>query len=178
MQKNAKRSAKNAKTVKNANTSRHANSCAISCPAGLGRSQGAQAPAPLGEPAPAWFLAALLKALGLGPVVLVSPSLSGMYSLPLLVQNQELVRAYIPVAPICTERFTPQQFHAVKVVFLALNSICQQRLASFSICFQHFLNIFDTLQSFLAFLSIILAFLAVFFSFFDHFQHFLQHFLA
>ncbi|XP_029005553.1 protein ABHD14B isoform X2 [Betta splendens] len=82
---------------------------------GLGRSKAAEAPAPVGEPAPAGFLKEVCEELGLSPVVVVSPSLSGMYSLPFLMQHQALVRGYVPVAPICTDRFTPEQYASVKV---------------------------------------------------------------
>uniref|UniRef100_U3IY16 Putative protein-lysine deacylase ABHD14B n=1 Tax=Anas platyrhynchos platyrhynchos TaxID=8840 RepID=U3IY16_ANAPP len=70
---------------------------------GLGRSKDAVAPAPVGQPAPGGFLKAVVEALGLGPAVVVSPSLSGMYSLPFLLQHGHLLKAYVPVAPICTD---------------------------------------------------------------------------
>eukprot|EP00094_Tigriopus_californicus_P011626 TCALIF_11231-PA protein Name:"Similar to Abhd14b Alpha/beta hydrolase domain-containing protein 14B (Mus musculus)" AED:0.10 eAED:0.10 QI:0/0.8/0.66/0.83/0.8/0.66/6/141/260 len=46
------------------------------------------------------FLAELIGALSPGqPVVLVSPSYSGSFSLPLLLSNPELLSGYVPVAP-------------------------------------------------------------------------------
>ncbi|TRY66814.1 hypothetical protein DNTS_004767 [Danionella cerebrum] len=63
---------------------------------GLGRSQAATAPAPVGQLAPSAFLCEVCEALNTGPVVIISPSLSGMYSLPFLLQHPERVRAYIP----------------------------------------------------------------------------------
>ncbi|KAM8915888.1 putative protein-lysine deacylase ABHD14B isoform 2-T5 [Spinachia spinachia] len=82
---------------------------------GLGRSQSASAPAAVGQPAPAAFLREVCERLSLSPVVVISPSLSGMYSLPFLLQHPALVRAYVPVAPICTEHFTAEQYRSVKV---------------------------------------------------------------
>uniref|UniRef100_A0A672ZX95 Putative protein-lysine deacylase ABHD14B n=1 Tax=Sphaeramia orbicularis TaxID=375764 RepID=A0A672ZX95_9TELE len=82
---------------------------------GLGRSKSAKAPAAVGELAPASFLKEVCEQLSLSPVVVVSPSLSGMYSLPFLLQHQALIRAYIPVAPICTEKFSAEQYQSVKV---------------------------------------------------------------
>lgn len=82
---------------------------------GLGQSKSAVAPAAVGELAPAGFLKEVCEQLSLSPVVLISPSLSGMYSLPFLHQHQALVRAYIPVAPICTDKFTAEQYQSVKV---------------------------------------------------------------
>ncbi|KAJ7998443.1 hypothetical protein DPEC_G00205000 [Dallia pectoralis] len=81
---------------------------------GFGQSKAAVAPAAVGELAPGDFLKHVCEALGLGPVVVVSPSLSGMYSLPFLMQHEALVRAFIPVAPICTEKFTPEQYSSIK----------------------------------------------------------------
>ncbi|XP_053145675.1 putative protein-lysine deacylase ABHD14B isoform X2 [Hemicordylus capensis] len=81
---------------------------------GLGRSKEAAAPAPVGEPAPSSFLKSVFEALKLDQAVVVSPSLSGMYSLPFLFQHSELVKAYIPVAPICTEKFLATQYASVK----------------------------------------------------------------
>uniref|UniRef100_A0AAY5KQI4 Putative protein-lysine deacylase ABHD14B n=1 Tax=Esox lucius TaxID=8010 RepID=A0AAY5KQI4_ESOLU len=81
---------------------------------GFGRSKAAVAPAAVGELAPGDFLKRVCDALGEGPVVVVSPSLSGMYSLPFLFQHEALVRAYIPVAPICTEKFTPEQYRGIQ----------------------------------------------------------------
>lgn len=83
---------------------------------GLGQSKSAEAPAAVGELAPAGFLKEVCERLGLLPVVVISPSLSGMYSLPFLHQHQNLVQAYIPVAPICTDKFTPEQYQSVKVL--------------------------------------------------------------
>lgn len=82
---------------------------------GLGQSKSAVAPAAVGELAPAGFLKEVCEQLSLSPVVVISPSLSGMYSLPFVHQHQALVRAYIPVAPICTDKFTAEQYQSVKV---------------------------------------------------------------
>lgn len=82
---------------------------------GLGQSKAAEAPAAVGELAPAAFLREVCERLSLAPAVVISPSLSGMYSLPFLHQHQDLVRAYVPVAPICTDKFTAEQYQSVKV---------------------------------------------------------------
>ncbi|XP_009080636.1 PREDICTED: alpha/beta hydrolase domain-containing protein 14B isoform X2 [Acanthisitta chloris] len=81
---------------------------------GLGRSKDAMAPVPVGQPAPATFLKAVSEALCLGPAVVISPSLSGMYSLPFLLEHNHLIKAYVPVAPICTEKFTADQYAQIK----------------------------------------------------------------
>ncbi|NXA45284.1 ABHEB protein, partial [Nothocercus julius] len=81
---------------------------------GLGRSKEAAAPAPAGQPAPGAFLQGVWEALRLGTAVLVSPSLSGIYSLPFLLEHSRLLKAYVPVAPICTEKFLPEQYAQIK----------------------------------------------------------------
>ncbi|NXY92323.1 ABHEB protein, partial [Alcedo cyanopectus] len=81
---------------------------------GLGRSKDAVAPAPVGQPVSGSFLKAVSEALSLGPAVVVSPSLSGMYSLPFLFQHNHLLKAYVPVAPICTEKFTAEQYAQIE----------------------------------------------------------------
>ncbi|XP_060095962.1 putative protein-lysine deacylase ABHD14B [Heteronotia binoei] len=85
---------------------------------GLGNSKDATAPAPIGEPAPSSFLKSVFEALLLDQAVVISPSLSGMYSLPFLFQHSELLKAYIPVAPICTEKFPATQYASVKTLTL------------------------------------------------------------
>lgn len=91
------------------------NKCELCLSTGLGRSKSAEAPAEVGQLAPAGFLKEVCEKLSLSPVVVISPSLSGMYSLPFLLQHQALIRAYIPVAPICTDKFTAEQYHSVQV---------------------------------------------------------------
>ncbi|XP_023676823.1 putative protein-lysine deacylase ABHD14B [Paramormyrops kingsleyae] len=81
---------------------------------GFGNSKAATPPAAVGELAPGSFLKQVVEALQLGPVVVVSPSLSGMYSLPFLFQHGPLLGAYIPIAPICTEKFTAEQYQSVQ----------------------------------------------------------------
>lgn len=82
---------------------------------GLGQSKAAEAPAAVGELAPGGFLKEVCDSLGLSRVVVISPSLSGMYSLPFLFQHQALIQAYIPVAPICTDKFTAEQYQSIKI---------------------------------------------------------------
>ena len=84
------------------------------CP-GLGQSKAAEAPVAVGQLAPGGFLKQVFEALDLEPSVLISPSLSGSYSLPFLFQNQALVRGYVPVAPICTDKFTADQYGGIQV---------------------------------------------------------------
>ncbi|XP_010850244.1 PREDICTED: alpha/beta hydrolase domain-containing protein 14B [Bison bison bison] len=85
---------------------------------GLGRSKEAKAPAPIGELVPSSFLAAVVDALDLGPPVVISPSLSGMYSLPFLTAPGSQLRGYVPVAPICTDKINAADYARVKASVL------------------------------------------------------------
>lgn len=73
------------------------------------------APASIGELAPGSFLEAVVEALQLGPPVVISPSLSGMYSLPFVTAPGSQLRGYVPVAPICTDKINAADYAAVKV---------------------------------------------------------------
>lgn len=73
------------------------------------------APAPIGELVPSSFLAAVVDALDLGSPVVISPSLSGMYSLPFLTAPGSQLRGYVPVAPICTDKINAADYASVKV---------------------------------------------------------------
>ncbi|XP_027692838.1 protein ABHD14B [Vombatus ursinus] len=81
---------------------------------GLGHSKEAVAPTPIGELAPSSFLQAVLEALELGSTALVSPSLSGMYSLPFLTAPGSHLCGYVPIAPICTDKVSPADYGRVK----------------------------------------------------------------
>lgn len=81
---------------------------------GLGNSKEAVAPVSVGELAPSSFLASVVDALKLGPPVVISPSLSGMYSLPFLTASDSQLRGYVPVAPICTDKIDAAAYGRVK----------------------------------------------------------------
>ncbi|XP_075688007.1 putative protein-lysine deacylase ABHD14B isoform X2 [Rhinoderma darwinii] len=81
---------------------------------GLGRSSDAVAPGPLGEPVSPSFIQDVLNSLSMVPAAIISPSLSGMYSLPFVLNNPQNVAAYVPVAPICTDKFSAQDYGRVQ----------------------------------------------------------------
>ena len=54
--------------------------------------------------------------LGLGDqVVVVSPSASGEYSVPLLMEQPSWLVGYVPVAPVGTEKITPIKARSIRV---------------------------------------------------------------
>ncbi|XP_059080722.1 putative protein-lysine deacylase ABHD14B [Tigriopus californicus] len=60
------------------------------------------------------FMEAVIRALSPeAKPILVSPSMSGSYSLPLVMNQPDLVCGYIPVAPVMTNLFTTDQYKAV-----------------------------------------------------------------
>ncbi|XP_043219575.1 protein ABHD14B-like [Amphibalanus amphitrite] len=62
------------------------------------------------------FLESVRYELGLGDqVVIVSPSASGEYSVPLLMQQPAWLVGYVPVAPVGTEKITPIKARTIRV---------------------------------------------------------------
>ena len=73
----------------------------------------------------ACFLTDVIAALKLDRPVLVSPSLSGSYTLPFLLGAQpekaaEKCRGYVPVAPIYTDQFEEEVYKKCQVSSLPL----------------------------------------------------------
>lgn len=69
--------------------------------------------------APEAFLSEAMAALGVDQAVIVSPSMSGQFSFPLLVSSPEKVTGFIPVAPAGSERYLGQ-LKKVKVPTLVI----------------------------------------------------------
>ncbi len=61
-----------------------------------------------GDADPGTFLAALLDALGSPRPVVVSPSMSGRFSFPLLASAPERVAGFVPVAPVGIPEWAPR----------------------------------------------------------------------
>ncbi|XP_029772494.1 protein ABHD14A isoform X1 [Suricata suricatta] len=61
-----------------------------------------------------------LRDLEVRNAVLVSPSLSGRYALPFLIQSHHQLRGFVPIAPASTQNYTQEQFWAVKTPTLIL----------------------------------------------------------
>lgn len=68
---------------------------------GFGQSEASELP-------PLAFLLALLEQLSLDRPVLVSPSMSGMYSLPLVATHPDTLAGFVPVAPVGIDAFADQ----------------------------------------------------------------------
>ncbi|XP_002741871.1 putative protein-lysine deacylase ABHD14B [Saccoglossus kowalevskii] len=61
------------------------------------------------------FLLNIIKALKLEHSVIVSPSMSGTFALPLLMKHPEVFRGYVPVAPVETELYSADQYGKIQV---------------------------------------------------------------
>jgi hypothetical protein len=58
----------------------------------------------------------VLRELKVQNAVLVSPSLSGRYALPFLMQGHHQLHGFVPIAPTSTRNYTQEQFWALKVL--------------------------------------------------------------
>lgn len=70
---------------------------------------------PVGDSSTAAFIMSLIKTLELGHApVIISPSMSGRFSLPFLTSHPDRVKGYVPVAPVSTERYK-DKFPSIEV---------------------------------------------------------------
>uniref|UniRef100_F7CVR5 Protein ABHD14A n=2 Tax=Monodelphis domestica TaxID=13616 RepID=F7CVR5_MONDO len=61
--------------------------------------------------------------------VLISPSVSGQYSLPFLMRMHQQLRGFVSIAPTFTENYTFKQFSAIKTPTLIIYGALDQGLA-------------------------------------------------
>ena len=60
------------------------------------------------------FLSELMTALGVSWPVLVSPSMSGRLSLPLLTEHPQSLRGFVAIAPVNTDKYV-DKYAGIKV---------------------------------------------------------------
>ncbi|KAK2862072.1 hypothetical protein Q5P01_001605 [Channa striata] len=72
------------------------------------------------------LLSRFMESLGVRAAVLLSPSMSGHYSIPFLMKNSAQLHGFIPIAPVGTRSYTPQQYQNIQtptlIVFGALDT--------------------------------------------------------
>jgi len=73
-------------------------------------------------------LESLILKLDIAPCVIVSPSYSGSFAIPLLKTRPELLKGFIPIAPTSTGLMTKEEYQAVKVPTLILRGNHDERL--------------------------------------------------
>ena len=61
------------------------------------------------------LLSRFMESLGVRAAVLLSPSMSGHYSIPFLMKNNAQLHGFIPIAPVGTRSYTPQQYQNIQV---------------------------------------------------------------
>ncbi|XP_008318009.2 protein ABHD14A isoform X2 [Cynoglossus semilaevis] len=66
------------------------------------------------------LLSRFMESLGVRAPVLLSPSMSGLYSLPFFMKNHEQLHGFIPVAPVGTRGYTPQQYQSIQTPTLVV----------------------------------------------------------
>uniref|UniRef100_A0A8C8RU49 Protein ABHD14A n=1 Tax=Pelusios castaneus TaxID=367368 RepID=A0A8C8RU49_9SAUR len=60
------------------------------------------------------FLQHVLKELRIQRPILVSPSMSGRYSIPFILVHGVQLRGFVPIAPVGTQEYTAQQYQQVQ----------------------------------------------------------------
>lgn len=75
------------------------------------------------------FLDHVLEELGMQRPVLVSPSMSGRFSLPFLMAQGDRLAGFVPIAPVGTKDYTAEQYQQVQTPTLILYGDHDTRLA-------------------------------------------------
>ncbi|XP_034022358.1 protein ABHD14A [Thalassophryne amazonica] len=72
------------------------------------------------------LLSRFMEALGVRAAVLLSPSMSGRYSMPFLMTNSAQLRGFVAIAPVGTHSYTAEQYQKIQtptlIVFGALDT--------------------------------------------------------
>lgn len=80
-----------------------------------GYGQSPDSEAPKSEQNRVELLSKFMESLGIKAAVLVSPSMSGHYSIPFLMKNNAQLKAFVPVAPVGTRSYSPQEYQNIQV---------------------------------------------------------------
>ncbi|XP_053325115.1 protein ABHD14A-like isoform X2 [Spea bombifrons] len=76
------------------------------------------------------YLLHVMEALSTHHPVLITPSMSGLFSLPVLLQHPDRLRGFVPIAPVGTKSFKPQQYQQIKVPSLIVYGTLDTNLGS------------------------------------------------
>ncbi|KAM8931031.1 protein ABHD14A [Pelodytes ibericus] len=79
------------------------------------------------------YLLQVMESLGTRQPVLISPSMSGLFSLPLLLQHPDRLRGFVPIAPVGTKSFKSQQYQQIHVPSLIVYGTLDTNLGSQSL---------------------------------------------
>lgn len=79
------------------------------------------------------YLLHVMESLGTRQLVLISPSMSGLFSLPLLMQRPDRLKGFVPIAPVGTKSFKTQQYQQIQVPTLVVYGTLDTNLGSQSL---------------------------------------------
>ena len=80
---------------------------------------------------PSDFLLNIIRALEIGDaLVIISPSMSGYFSLPFLVAHPKKVKGYIPISPVLTKKYA-DAFPLIKVSLVILVTLLGEQSRCF-----------------------------------------------
>ncbi|KAJ1109525.1 hypothetical protein NDU88_006885 [Pleurodeles waltl] len=60
------------------------------------------------------YMLRIIETLGLKDPIVVSPSMSGLFSLPLVLQHGEHLKGFVPIAPVGTKSYSAEQYQRVQ----------------------------------------------------------------
>nr|XP_054750895.1 putative protein-lysine deacylase ABHD14B [Lytechinus pictus] len=66
------------------------------------------------------FMEELMKKLDMKQAVIISPSMSGSFSIPFLKSNEAAFKAYVPVAPVGTSKISDEEYNNIEVPTLII----------------------------------------------------------
>ncbi|CAF4053798.1 unnamed protein product [Adineta steineri] len=81
----------------------------------------------------AQWLTRLIRTLRLSNFVIISPSMSGRFSIPYIMQshtNQQLIRGFIPISPVGTNNFQTADYEKVKIPTLIVHGESDKKFQS------------------------------------------------
>ncbi|XP_068171638.1 protein ABHD14A [Antennarius striatus] len=76
------------------------------------------------------LLSRFMESLGVRAPVLVSPSMSGQYSIPFLMKNHAQLRGFIPIAPVGTQSYISQQYQNIQTPTLIVSGALDTNLGA------------------------------------------------
>ncbi|OCT83268.1 protein ABHD14A [Xenopus laevis] len=79
------------------------------------------------------YLLHVMENLGTRQPVLVCPSMSGLFCLPLLMQHPDRLRGFVPIAPVGTKSFKQEQYQQIQVPTLIVYGTLDTNLGSQSL---------------------------------------------
>ncbi|KAE8611968.1 hypothetical protein XENTR_v10012652 [Xenopus tropicalis] len=79
------------------------------------------------------YLLHVMENLGTHQPVLVCPSMSGLFCLPLLMQHPDRLRGFVPIAPVGTKSFKQEQYQQIQVPTLIVYGTLDTNLGSQSL---------------------------------------------